>query len=212
MDRLYRQAKSHLAATPSAGQFASAEIDFTSVTINDGNTISISWNSVSRTYTFKDAPNGITRESFNPPVSTESQIGATAEQTADNLAATINSNVHTVALGQDTTISASASGAKLLLFSNAKIASSFSLGGTNSLSLSNSVAGLATTNVFPDAPWTGLSCAGGSATLLVRNEESEAYNAGPPVNGLKTITVNLPSNTIIPIEVWGCSIDCTTYK
>lgn len=211
MDRMYKYVVKSTNKC-NAGRYSKIEVDFsTNPTPNSG--ITIGWNGVNRTYTFVATPEGANANSLNPPTTTKCQIGADAAETVYNLISTIYSNPHDVSLGKDTTISAVASGSKLVLYGNAKLggsisASSLPAGATTS----NAVAGQAASSE-PGGPFSGFVTTSTTPTVLVRDPDADGYNAGPPVNQLKTVTINTPANTFVPLQVWGINtVNATFYK
>ena len=210
MDRLYKTATT---STNKCTAGAYAKLVFT-LTANpdDNDTLKINWNNVTRTYTFSTS-GGINTQIFSPPASYTCQIGSTVQETVANLQTTIHSNVHDTTLGEDTTISSSVSGNVITIYSNAKISNNINTTGSTIVgSKFTSVPTTGTTaQAEPGAPYTGVWFSG-PCTLLVRNDVEGAYNAGPPVNGLKTINVALP-NTVVPMEVWGINkANATLFK
>lgn len=100
----------------------------------------------------------------------------------------------------------------MTIYSNAKIAGSINITGTyGNTRKANNVNGAAVVG-HDDGVWTAIQGTGLEMKLLVRNPASEAYNAGPPVNGLQEITVTLPNNVIVPLETWGCSVDTNLFR
>lgn len=195
-----------------AGSYPKLEVNFTTNPTNNS-TISILWNTATRTYKFVNAPDGANSNSLNPPTTRNCQIGKDTDETVYNLISTIYSNPHDVTLGKDTTITAVASGTKLILHGNAKIAGSI----TTTALPAGATAGTSTTGVTsqsePGAPFSGFVTTSTSPTVLVRDPEADGYNAGPPVNQLKAIQINVPANTFVPLQIWGINTaNATFYK
>lgn len=209
MDRLYKTAKT---SSNKCNEGKYAKLIFTLSQQPDvSDALVLAWNSVSRTYTFSTS--GTSAKHFSPSAGYTVQIGSDVNETIANLHTTINSNVHDVTKGKDTTLSTSISGNVLTIYSNAKLTGNITTTSTtiNSSKYTTSATTGETAQAEDGAPYTGVFF-NGSCTLLVRNNVEGAYNAGPPVNGLKEISVTLP-NAVVPMEVWGINkTNATLFK
>lgn len=209
----YKFAKAR-SVTPAAGKYAKRSFTFSRKPAAD-ETLQISWNSVTRTYTFVESPSGASTQTINHPPTYLCQIGATAEETVANLVNTIHSNVHDTTLGEDTTISTSIeSPAAITVHSNAKISGTITI--TPSVgtlgSQGSSTAGTDSVEE-PGAPYSALVSNGTITKVLVRDPAAsvDGYNAGPPVNQLSEVVVNLPANVVIPLQTWGATGGTITF-
>jgi len=218
MDRVYKQVKANTAGTVAAGKYASIDLIVSPAEIPDeGETLTITHSSIVRTYTFS-LTSGISTQTINAPVSRTCRIGSTPRETLNNLVNTIHSNVHDTSLGKDDTISTAVSSptvtgtGQMTIYSNAKIQGDITVGGTWGSTVSgNNTTGEAVSG-YNDGVWTAIQGTGSPMELLIRNPSSKAYNAGPPVNGLKKVIVTLPSDVIIPLETWGCNVVTNLFR
>lgn len=209
MTTTYKYAEASTGKT-TIGRYAFNELQFNSNPV-DGNTLTITWNGVSREYTFSSS-GGANKHSLNPPATRTCLIGATKEETIENLVVTIHSNVHDVTTGEDTTISTSAKDDRLFIYSNAKIAGSVVMANTGGFVQSvNGQAG-ANVDLQDDLPFTAFLTTQANPTVVVADPDADGYNPGPPNNKLIQKALIVPANTFVTLRVWGISTAGTLFR
>jgi len=217
-DRVYKDVKTFSAnGSLSAGTFAKREFKLTSQP-TVGQTVVIVWNGRTRTYTFTDDPSiGADQARFSQLNMTDVLIGSDVTQTQRNLLHAINSNPKTIQGGNDTSITVGegldGTDPTVLIYSNVKAAGDIVItASTATTSNVSDTTGVATNGYSTETSYTGISVTVASVDLLIRNDVEDQYNIGPPTNGLRKVTVTLPTNQILPIETFGCSVACTVYR
>lgn len=215
-DRVYKDVRSFgVNGSLNPGAFAKRQFKINAVP-TVGQTTTITWNGVTRTYEYTDDASVGANYGRYPNVNlVKVLIGPDISSTHKNLVTAINSNYMTTQGGRDTTIIASetlnGTDSTVLLHSNAKITGSITIGGVAQTNVANT-AGAAFDGYSTLTNYKGISVTTGSCSLIIRNDEEGADNAGPPINGLKMVTVTIPTNRILPIETFGCSVACTVYR
>jgi len=219
-DRVYKAVHNHTANdgnTASAGKFA--EIQF-SLTINPavGDTIEITWNGVTRTYTFSDKPDAADNRRHHNLNLTKVLIGVNTSETMKNIVTAVHSKSNSVAKGKDDTISIAVIDnptTAVQVYSNAKITGNITIGGTATTTTTGSVAGVDMLNVYiTGKSYTGFQPHHSSLDVIVRKhgDNTDGYNVGPSINQLEVVSLtNLDHKVIYPIETFGCSKTCTVY-
>ena len=223
-DRVYKVVKTFGAnASLNAGVFAQKEFELDGLP-TAGSTISTTWNTKTRTYTFTDdRALGANQKRFAQHdmryvlIHSEGTVEENIIQTHRNLLHAINSNYRAIQGGEDNTLTVGEvlSGTHdnaIALASNIKLNGNITIGGSASISSLATITGVTFAGYTTEEMYTGISVTSANVDLLIRNDIEDQYNVGPPTNGVQEVNVTLPTGVILPIETFGCSAGCTVYR
>lgn len=224
MSRVYKQVHKHAPGAGvvcTAGSFAQKQFKLIN-NITDGMTVVITWNSITRTYTFVDDGTGTDHiRATSARATTEVNIGSDIKTNTRNLVAAIHTNKSHVAAGRDNTIFpiVAATDEDVVVYSQAKLAQSITIGGTAVASSTAGSAGTVATGAYTtNKGYTGIMItAGGSpgqiannVSIIVRNPDTDGV-PGAPQNDLVCKTVALVVGDLYPIETYGCNFNATLF-
>jgi hypothetical protein len=218
----YRTVKEYGGVIVAAGEFPARKVQFISNPV-DGNSITIVFNGVSRSYTFSEV--GGADISFVSPPTTVCHIGSNIQKTIINLIHTINSTPIDIQVGTDGTITPVLSGSEnFIVYGNNKITTGPSIQSTIGGFLGATIehqAGQLQKGAYPDVnspngPYNNsysAICFGGSGVtnhdlLVLKEVNGDAYNIGPPKSCMHVITIPLQGGVIHEIQTFGSTSPC----
>lgn len=219
MSVIYKQIHKHAGSTCSEGAFAKTNFDLNS-SISHGHTVIITWNGVSRTYTFVDDGTGVDHyRASTSRANTNINIGGDIKTNTMNLVAAIHTNVRHVAGGQDDTIFPLVSQTEdsVDVYSQSKITGNVTVTGSAVSSSTVVTTGAPSTGVYStNKGYTGIMITSGTiggivtVQLLVRNIDTSG-TPGAPENNLRRETVDLIAGELYHIETYGCNSNATLF-
>ena len=221
----YRTVKEYGGEAVAAGQFPAVATPFTSNPDNN-NVITITFNGVSRAYTFVDNGGASTRFQSSP--TTKCQIGATIKHTIQNLINTINTSPQATEIGTPGTITPVLSGSDtFIVYGNEKTTSlpacvaspgSF-LGSSSTIQNGQLVRGAYPDKSSTDGPYNNsysAICFSGTGVvnrdlLVLKEVDGDAYNIGPPKSRMHVVSVPLQGGVIHEIQTFGSTAACVLF-
>lgn len=223
MSKVYKHLHSHTGAAVNPGQFAVTSVSLSNLPTHD-QTITITWNSNTRTYKFVNDGSGIDfAQSTSTRPTSSVNIGSDKRSTIMNLVGAIRSNLSHVEAGSDNTFFPVASGVnnndddwKLVLYSHAKLNNKqITIGGTASVT-DNRASSVQVTGAYNTGiGYTGIMINTAANTIvnvdLLMKKSDCSGRLGPPDNDLEVVTVKLKSGELYEIETYGCGTNCTLF-
>ena len=224
MSRVYKQVHKHApggGVVCTAGSFAQKQFTLKDP-ISGGSTVEIGWNGNTRTYTFVDDGTGTDHiRATSARATTKVNIGPDVKTNTRNLVATIHTNKSHVAAGRDDTIFpiVADTDQDIVVYSQAKIPQTISIGGTAVLSSTTGSAGTSAAGTYSTGKgYTGIMITAGASpgqiannvSIVVRNPDTDGV-PGAPQNDLVCKTVALVVGDLYPIETYGCNFNATVF-